>query len=103
MTGAINVEVCQATAIVPATGLHGTTVPVTITGTSFDPSAALHNVSVSGLGVNAVNIAVVDDQTMTCDFIIDPTAAKNIRDVTVAAGPALSPCQYTLIQSFTIT
>ena len=76
---------------------------VTITGTSFDPTAALHDVSVSGLGVNPVNVAVVDDQTMTCDFIIDSAAPKTVRDVTVKAGPGLGPCQYTLVQSFTVT
>ena len=103
LAGAINVEVCKATAIAPTSGVHATTVTVTITGTSFDPSAAVHDVSVSGLGVNPVNVAVVDDQTITCDFIIDSGASKTVRDVTVKAGGALSACQHTLVQSFTVT
>ena len=99
LAGAIMVQVCQATAINPNSGTHGTSVNVTITGTAFDPTAALHDVNVSGLGVNAVNIAVVDDQHMTCQFIIDSAAAKTVRDVTIKAGL----CSYTLVQSFTIS
>lgn len=98
LAGAIQVQLCQATAINPNSGTHGTTVNVTITGTAFDPTAASHDVNVSGLSVNAVNIAVVDDQHMTCQFIIDSAAAKTVRDVTIKAGL----CSHTLVQSFTI-
>ncbi len=99
LTGAIDVEVCQCTGINPASGAQGSTVSVTLTGSSFDPSASLHDVVVSGLGVNAVNVAVVSDTQMTCDLIIDPTAVKSARSVTVKAGL----CQFTLPTAFTVT
>jgi hypothetical protein len=104
LTGAIDVEVLQAVSIAPASGAQGTTVsPVTITVQDLDLSAASYDVSVSGVGVNAVNITVVSNTTITCDFVIDPTAAKTVRAVTVQAGPVLNPCQSTLTNSFTVT
>jgi hypothetical protein len=104
LSGAIVVEACTATSISPTSGAQGAApFTVTITGTGFDPTATNHNVSVSGLGVNVSNVAVVDDQHMTCTFEVDTTAAKTTRDVTVTAGSGLGPCSYTLVQSFTVT
>jgi hypothetical protein len=104
LSGAIIVEACTATSISPTSGAQSAPpFAVTLTGTGFDPTATNHNISVSGLGVNVSNVAVVDDQHMTCTFEIDPSASKTIRDVTVTAGSGLSPCSYTLVQSFTVT
>jgi hypothetical protein len=104
LSGAIVVEACTATSISPTSGAHGgPPFTVTLTGTGFDPTAPNHNVSVSGLGVNVSNVAVVDDQHMTCTFEVDTTASKTTRDVTVTAGSGLGPCSYTLVQSFTVT
>jgi hypothetical protein len=104
LSGAIVVEACTATSISPTSGAQGAApFTVTITGTGFDPTATNHNVSVSGLGVNVSNVAVVDDQHMTCTFEVDATASKTTRDVTVTAGSGLGPCSYTLVQSFTVT
>jgi hypothetical protein len=104
LAGAINVEVCKILSILPASLAQGATqTGVTITGTSFDPSAPNHDVSISGLGVNVVNVAAVDDQTMTCDIEVSATAAKGARDVTVKAGSALGPCQHTLVGGFSVT
>jgi IPT/TIG domain len=103
LTGAVIVEITQATGISPNTGAKGDTITtVTITGTGFDPTAPNHNVSVSGLGVNVVNVALVDDSSMTCTFEITATAQAGARDVTVTAGPALGACQFTLVGAFTV-
>ena len=51
----------------------------------------------------ALNVAVVDDLTMTCQISITATAAVGARSVTVKAGSGLSPCQHTLVNGFTIT
>ena len=105
LAGVIIVNVCTASAIAPATGTHGTTVNVTITGKAFALAAPIHEVSVSGTGVTvtAGSVAVVDEQTMTCTFVIDAAAAKTARDVVVKAGVASNPCASTLAQSFTVT
>jgi IPT/TIG domain len=105
LPGAIQVEVVQAGSITPNTGAQGATVLVTITGQGFNPSATVHDVSVSGTGVTvtAGTVTVVDDQTMTCNFVIGPGAPKTARDVTVKAGTAPTACQFTLTDSFTVT
>ena len=103
LTGAIDIGKCQVTSIVPNTGARGSTVLVTITGQCFDVTGSVHDVTVSGLGVDALNVAVVDDQTMTCQIQMSATTALGTRDITVKAGSGLSPCQHTLISGFTIT
>jgi hypothetical protein len=103
LAGAIDVERCQINTITPNTGARGATVGVTIVGECFDVTAPFHDVVIGGLGVNAVNVAVVDDQTMTCQIEIASGAATGARDVTVRAGAALSPCQHALIGGFTVT
>jgi hypothetical protein len=103
LAGAIKVEITQATGVSPNTGAKGATItPVTITGTGFDPTAVNHNVTVSGLGVNVIDVTLVDDSTMTCTFEISGTAAAGARDVTITAGPALGACQFTLPNAFTV-
>lgn len=103
LNAAIAVGSCQITSITPSTGARGSAMTVTITGQCFDPGGAVHDVVVSGLGVDALNVAVVDDQTMTCQMTITGTAAVGTRSVTVKAGQALGPCQHTLVNGFTIT
>ena len=98
LAGAIDVEVSQAVAIAPSTGAQGSTVTVTITG-HFNPSAAVFDVSVSGADVTAGTVAFVNSTTLTCDFVIHPTAGKTFRDVTVKAGQ----CQSTLPQAFKVS
>lgn len=111
LAGAIVVEIFQATAIAttpataPPSGVQGTTVNVTITGTGFLAVGGSFSVSVSGgLGdVNAINPTVVNDTTVTCQFVITPNASKTTRDLTIQGGPVLSQCTYTLPQCFTVT
>ena len=103
LNSAIEVGKTQITAIAPNTAARGGAVTVTITGQCFDVAAPVHDVTVSGLGADALNVAVVDDLTMTCQISITATAAVGARSVTVKAGSGLSPCQHTLVNGFTIT
>jgi hypothetical protein len=105
LAGAINVVVCAATAIAPVFGVQGSTVAVTITGQAFDLTAAVHQVSVSGLDVTvqAGSVAVVSETTITCTLVIGPTAPKTARNVIVTAGTIANPCQSTLTGAFTVT
>ncbi len=98
LAGAIDVEISQAVSIAPISGARGSTVNVTLTG-DFDPTASHFDVSVSGAGVTVGTVTFVNDTTLTCSFVIDPTAGRNLRDVTLKAGP----CQSTLVQSFEVT
>ncbi len=100
LAGAIRVNVCTVNSVSPSTGAQGTTVVnFTVTGTSFDVGAASHDIIISGLGVNAVNVQVLNEQTMKCDLIIDTIATKTQRSVTVKSGL----CQHTLPNAFTVT
>ena len=105
LAGAITINVCAASAISPVSGAHGSSVNVTISGKAFDLAAAIHDVSVSGTGVTvtAGSVNVVDEQTLTCSFVIDSSAAQTARDVVVKAGVASNPCASTLAQAFTVT
>lgn len=100
LTGAVRIDVCTATSVTPASAAQGSTVAnFTVHGTAFDVGAATHDINVTGNGISAVNVQVIDEQTMKCDLIIDNTAQKNARSVTIKAGP----CQYTLPNAFTVT
>jgi hypothetical protein len=78
---------------------------VTIKGQAFDVAGAAHSVSISGSHVTVTpgSVTVVDEQTMTCQLVIDSTAAKTARDVSITAGTASNPCQATLSAGFTVT
>lgn len=72
----------------PNTGTRGSTVTVTLTGTGFNPAAALHTVNVSGLGVSASTPVVASGTSMSCDLTLTAAAPQGARDVTVTFGPA---------------
>jgi hypothetical protein len=99
MTGAITVNRFEVTGINPATGARNTQVPVTITGTCFDPSAMIQQVDISGLGVTALNVVVVDSQTVTCTLDIGALAPTDARNVMVKTGVP----SHTLLSAFTVT
>jgi hypothetical protein len=68
------------TSVAPASGAQGASVPVTITGTGFRPGT---DVIVTGNGVSAGSIAVVDDTTITVTFTITAAAPLGARNVFV--------------------
>ncbi len=61
------------TSITPNQGIQGTTVAVTLTGTSFVVGAT--TVAVSGAGVSVTNIVVDSGTSLTASFVLDPAAA----------------------------
>lgn len=96
---ALEVKKFEVLSVAPATGARGASVSVTITGRCFDATAAIQQVNVSGAGVNAVNILVVDDQHVTCVLDIGNLAGLGARDLTVRTGSR----QHTLLNAFTVT
>ena len=63
----------------------------TLTGTGFTTDWPALNtpqpsigVNIDGTGVTVENIVVVNDTTITCDFVISQTAEIGVRNVTVS-------------------
>lgn len=99
INNAVEVDSFIVNSVTPASGAHGTQVAVTIAGSCFDSTAAIQQVSVSGVSVTVLNVLVVDPDTITCVFQIDALAAQTARDVTVKTGSF----SYTLLSGFTVT
>jgi hypothetical protein len=82
------------TSISPNTGLRGTVVPVTLTGTNLTGAFA---VNISGTGVTVSNIVPVSATTVTANFTISVTAATTARNVTVSTpGGVSNPVTFTV-------
>jgi hypothetical protein len=93
------VQSFQVLSVVPNSGARNAQVAVTISGNCFDATAALQQVNVSSTGVNALNVLVVDEHTVTCVFDIGALAPQTQRNVTVTTGTR----SHTLINGFTVT
>ncbi len=91
----VTTTVLAINTLTPATGLQGTTVPVTLAGTNFASGAA---VQVSGTGVTAQNIVVTNSGQLTANLVIDPTAAVGARSLTIRVGATTSAAA-----TFTVT
>jgi large repetitive protein len=83
------------TSVSPNTGVRGTAVPVTLTGTDFTATGA--SVAVSGTGVTVSGLTVVNDTTITATFTITATAGLTARNVSVK-----TPGGTTSAQTFTV-
>ena len=82
------------TAIDPASGVRGTSVSVTLTGTNF---AEPMTIITSG-GITASNIHVVDAQTATADFDIAPATPLGLRNIVVTtSGGTASAALFTVL------
>lgn len=68
------------TAISPNTGVRGTSVAITLTGTNLTGASKL---TVSGAGVTVSNLTVTSATTATATFTITSTAALTARTVTI--------------------
>lgn len=77
-------------AVSPASAAQGATVAVTLTGTNFVDGAS---VGVSGTGVTADDVAVVNSTTITADLTVAGTAALGARSVTVTTSAGTSGAQ----------
>jgi hypothetical protein len=75
------------TSISPASGVQGTTVPVTLTGTNF-ANNAMFLTNNAGITVGAVTF--VSTTQLTATFTILPTAAAGAANVTVSTGGGTS-------------
>ncbi len=84
------------TGVSPNSGVRGTSVPVTITGTGLGLTPL---VTVSGLGVSVSNVQVANDTTVTATFTISATAGTGARNVTVTnlSGTATLNSAFTVL------
>jgi hypothetical protein len=80
LNNAFTVAAPTLTAVSPSSGLRGTTVPVTLTGTGLTGATG---VTVSGAGVTASAVTVVDSTTVHATFTITAGAGLTARNVTV--------------------
>jgi len=80
LNNAFTVVAPTLTLIAPNTGVRGTNVPVTLTGTGLTGATA---VTVSGTGVTASAVTVVNDTTVTATLAITATAGLTARNVSV--------------------
>jgi hypothetical protein len=71
------------TSITPPAGIEGTTVAVTLTGTNFVPGST---VAISGTGVTAQNVTVVNATTITANLVIAQGTTLGPRAVSVATA-----------------
>jgi len=74
--------------ITPTTGLRGTTVPVTLTGTNLTGATSITVSSANGITVNS--LTVVNDTKITANFVITGSANLTARNVTVTTGGGTS-------------
>lgn len=84
------------TSISPSTGTQGVTVPVTITGSSLTGATA---VNLSGSGITVANPVVVNDTTITANFVIASSATVGSQNVTVVTPTGTSNTVSFTIQS----
>jgi hypothetical protein len=84
------------TGVSPNTGLRGTAVPVTITGTGLGSATG---VTVSGTGVTVSNFTRVNATTVTATFTVAITAGTTARTVTVQtpSGNAARAAAFTVV------
>ena len=66
--------------IAPASGVRGSSVPVTLTGAGLTGASA---VNVSGAGITVTGVTVVSDTQVTATFTITATAGLTARNVSV--------------------
>jgi hypothetical protein len=85
----------RLTSIVPGTGLRGTSVPLTLTGTNLTGAFA---VNITGIGVTVSNLVAVSATSVTATFTISNTAPTTARNVTLS-----TPGGLTNALAFTVT
>ena len=88
------------TSIAPPTGVRGTVVPVTLTGTNLTGASA---VTVSGGGVTVSGLTVLSPTTATANFTISATAALTARTVSITTAGGTSNTVPFTVEGATIT
>ena len=87
--------------VAPNSGMRGSDIPVTLTGTDF--TAAGTKITVSGSGVTASNLTVLDNATITATFTITTSASLSSRSVTVTTPGGTSNTQTFTVQGPTLS
>jgi hypothetical protein len=90
-TFTVNPPAPTLTSVSPTSGVQGTTVSVTLTGTNFISGAT--TVAVSGTGVTVSNVSVASGTSLTADFVIAANATTGGRNVTVTTAGGTSGAQ----------
>lgn len=93
------------TSISSNTGLRGTTVPVTLTGSGFAAVNGIAVIAIGGVGtgVTVQNVVVVNDTTITANFVLSATATIGVRTVTVSTDSGTSSTQTFTVTGLAIT
>jgi hypothetical protein len=99
VSNAFEAQRFEVLSLSPNTAARGSTGTITITGQCFDPGALLQQINISGFGVTATNLVILDETTAQCIVEVTGTAALTARDVTLKTGTF----QHTLSNSLTIT
>jgi IPT/TIG domain len=87
--------------ITPVSGVKGTSVPVTLSGTNLLTTTGIN---VSGTGIVISGIHVVNDTTVTATFAIASSATTGARTVTVnTLGGTSGSVSFTVVPSPTLT
>jgi len=86
-TFTVNSVVPAITSIGPSSGTPGQAVPVTITGANFLAGATL---SISGTGVTAGSVQVINAASITATLAIAPSAPNGAYNVTVTTSAGTS-------------
>jgi hypothetical protein len=83
------------TSVTPNSGVRGTTVPVTLTGTNFTAATGTEDVdvAVTGTGITIGAITVVNSGTITTTFTITATTPIGARNVSVTTEGGTSNTQ----------
>jgi hypothetical protein len=88
------------TSVSPTSGVRGTAVAVTLTGTNLTGATS---VTVSGNGVTVSGVNVVNDTTVTATFSIAPAATLSARNVSVTTPGGTSNNVTFTIRGATVT
>jgi sugar lactone lactonase YvrE len=103
-----NIPAPTLTSIAPATGIIGTSVAVTLTGSGFLGGASAvggsgcqingTTIFVSGTGVTVANVSVTRDDSLNATFNIAPNASLDARNVTVTTDAGTTgPVTFTIV------
>jgi len=80
----VSTRVPTLTSISPASGLRGSSTPVTLTGTNFSSSSGPTILGVNAPGITASNVKVVNDTTLTATINVAPATSLGNYPVTVS-------------------
>ena len=81
------------TTVSPNSGVRGTAVSVTLTGTNL---SAATGINISGTGVTPSGLTVVNDTTVTATFTITSTAGLGNHNVSVVTPSRLQSAPFTV-------